>query len=208
MRSIHIERRGTAVVVVLAAVLAWAAPASAHEEINPPTVTTGRPTFLTLTAIDEKQVDLTTISLTAPPGVPFSAGTHEPAGWTAQRSESTITWSGGRVMPDNFDQWGFEIEGAGTPGILAYKVTLGFADGTSEESAADVTAVAPGTTAQPATTVGGSPAPEASNGRANAALGIAIVAGVLALIAVGLGARRGRESAGSTEDGPKATQEW
>ena len=46
-------------------VLATAAPAFAHEEINPRTVTVGQPTFLTLTAANEKTQPLTKVVLTA-----------------------------------------------------------------------------------------------------------------------------------------------
>ncbi len=220
MRRTGIVRPVAAVVMGLATVVAAAVPAWAHEEINPNSVPTGKPAFFILTAADEKTVALTTITLTAPPGVPFGTTTHQPAGWTVKRGDDAITWSGGQVAPDNFQQWGFEIEGADQPGVLGYKVTLGFADGTSEDAQVDVTAVTPAAGEPSATSAtGASPTTattpssgakaeaedaDSAEGRANTALAVAIVAGVLALTGVGLGLRRER---GSTPDAADADAE-
>ncbi len=220
MRSFTLARPIWAIVVALATLSAAAAPAVAHEEISPTTFPTGKPAFLTLTAADEKRVDLTTIALTAPAGVPFGTTTHQPAGWTVQRGDHAITWSGGRVAPDNFEQWGFEIEGADQPGVLGYQVTLGFADGTSDDAAVEVTAVAPGTPADGGTSPATGVAPTAggpvsvktadkAEGRADFALTVAILAGALALVGVGLALRRRQGSTpDSTDAGAEEGQDW
>jgi uncharacterized protein YcnI len=186
--------------VVLTTLLA-ASPAWAHEEINPKSFPTGAPTFFSLSASNEQKADLTKVTLTAPAGVNFGATTKEPPGWTLSKTDSVLTWTGGAVKPDKFEQWGYEIDSADQPGNLTYKVTLGFADGKSDDVNVVVTAVAGGTTATTAATALGSSATPTTvvkatgpikkdEGRANAALGIGIAALVLALVAGGLALRR------------------
>ena len=199
--------------VVLTSVVA-ASPAWAHEEINPKSFPTGTPTFFTLSAANEEKVDLTKVTLTAPSGVNFGATTKEPPGWTVNKTDTVLTWTGGAVKPDNFDQWGYEIDSADQPGNLTYKVTLGFADGKTDDVNVVVTAVAGGTTA---TTAAGAPvtttpakAIKKDEGRANLALGLAIAALVLALLAGGLALRRrsGAVPASASATGSGEKQDW
>src|SRR5438034_461556 len=129
---------GAAVLMALAA-----APALAHEEINPATVQTGKPTFFTLSAANEKQAPITKVVVKAPAGTALGEATRSPAGWTAQRTESSVTWTGGKVAPETFEQWGFEIEGADQPGTLTFAVAL-TAGGDSENVKVPVTVVAAG----------------------------------------------------------------
>ncbi len=208
-------RMRSAVVVaatVVACVSGLAAPAFAHEEINPKTFVTGQPTYFSLSAANEEEVNLVKIVVHAPPGLPFGGTTRSPAGWSVNRTDDTITWTGGAVKPDTFDNWGFEIEGADQPGTLPYKVTLGFADGKTDDVEVDVTATAPGaaaTTGAPptasATVTTGAAAPSTaqsgstnssgssqggSDGTAKAALALAIVALLVAAGALAAGARK------------------
>src|ERR671922_813126 len=127
------------------AVAVTAAPAWAHEEINPRTFPSGQPAFLTLTAANEASADLVRIVLRAPAGLAFGEATRSPAGWSATTGDDTITWTGGAVKPHTFESWGFEIEGADQPAALTYKVTLGYAGGKTDEHEVEVTATAPGT---------------------------------------------------------------
>ncbi len=178
-------------VVATAAALTMASPAVAHEEISPSSFPTGKPTFFVLSAANEKKVDLTSIALAAPPGVGLGTTTHQPTGWTPQKSDTAITWSGGKVAPDNFEQWGFEIEDADQPGALSYRITLGFADGSSDDVEVVVNAVAPG-----ATPAARAPAPapkstSANDGLAVAALIVALLGGILAGAALVVSLRRG-----------------
>jgi len=221
-----------AATVVVSAVSGLAAPASAHEEITPKTFPTGQPTFFTLTAANEEKADLVKIVLNAPPGVAFGETTRSPAGWSVNRTDSTITWTGGAVKPDTFDTWGYEIDSADQPGTLAYKVTLAFADGKSHDVEVDVTATAPGTTgatgaiptSSSATVTTGAGAPSAaqpgaansgrssgggSDGTAKAALALAIVALLVAAGALAVGARQRspRPPAGGGGAGG-AAQDW
>jgi hypothetical protein len=198
-------------------------PAWAHAEISPSSVPTGKPVFLTLSAANEKSADLTRITLTAPEGLAFGHATREPAGWTAGAAGRALTWTGGTVAHDHFESWGFEIEGADQPGTSSYRVTLGYADGSSEEvevpltvTAAEsaggpVTTVPTPTTATP-TTAGALAEPPATEpeagtgqGRANVALAISVVALVAAVAAAVLAARRDGASAPAA---PTPAQDW
>jgi periplasmic copper chaperone A len=195
------------------AVLGVAAPASAHEEINPKTIPTGQSAFLTLTAANESSADLVRIVLRAPAGIGFGEATRSPAGWSATATENTITWTG-TLKPHTFETWGFESEGPDQPGTLTYTVTLGFAGGRTDEHEVEIAAAAQGggagAGAPPATTVttaAATPTPASpttvaaapagsggdsggDSGMATAALVLSIVALVLAAGAL-IAARRG-----------------
>src|SRR5581483_10447459 len=156
----------------------------------------------------EKSVDLTKLTLTAPSGVSFGSSTRSPAGWSANRTDTVITWSGGAVKPDQFEQWGYEIEGADQPGTLTYKVTLGFSDGSSDDVNVQTTAVAGGTTATTAATGGG-----AARTRANIALALGAIALIAAIVALVLASRKRNGAGAGTGSAPAATaggdkQDW
>jgi hypothetical protein len=226
-------RRLAIVLATVAGFVLGAPPAFAHEEINPKTFPTGQPTFFTLSAANEAKADLIKIVLAAPKGTAFGASTKEPAGWTVNRTDDQITWSGGAVKPDHFEQWGYEIDGADQPGTLAYKVTLGFAGGKTDDVEVDVTAFSsttpgatgagptgtgatttpPTTSAVTTTTVPTQPAAGAKSAdgqkRANAALGVSIVALILAAAALAQAARgrsAGKAPAGGAK--PGKAQDW
>lgn len=220
-----------AAVATLAAVLASAGPASAHEEISPKTFPTGQATFLTLTVANEASVDLVRVALRAPGGVAFAEATRSPAGWAAAATDDTVTWTGGAVKPHTFESWGFEIGGADQPATLTYRVTLGYAGGKTDEHEVEVTATAPGTggTVSPATTstttatatsatspttaaAGSDGNADSDSGLATAALVISFVAFVLAAGALVAGRRRGNGPAPSRTTGEGtsggAAQDW
>jgi len=181
-----------------------ASPAWAHEEINPKSFPTGTPTFFTLSAANEEKADLTKVTLSAPSGVNFGATTKEPPGWTVSKTDSVLTWTGGAVKPDTFEQWGYEIDSADQPGNLTYKVTLGFADGKTDDVNVVVTAIVRTTTATTTPVTAKASAPiKKDEGRANVALGIGIAALVLALVSGGLALRR---RSGAVTTGPE--QDW
>ena len=195
-----------AVVTVLLAV-----PASAHEQIDPTSFSVGKPTFFMLRAANETKADLTKIVLTAPKQLPFGATTQEPAGWSVKRTDTVITWTGGAVKPDAFDQWGFEIDSADQPGAYTYTITLSFADGKTDDVKVPVTAVAAGA-AKSSSSAGAavsSSSVDAARSRANAALATGIVAIVLAIVATALVvARRRKTGSGAPAARVDAPQDW
>ncbi|MDQ1709907.1 MAG: hypothetical protein QOG49_1292 [Frankiaceae bacterium] len=156
MRSIL----GTALVAGL--VVGVASPALAHEEITPNTVTVGTPTFMTITAANEQKVPLTKLEVKAPDGVSLGL-THAPNGWTAQSDATHATFTG-RLAPEHFEQFGFEIEGADQPGAAAFTAVLTFAGAPADTVTIPVTVVAGGSTvATPSAAPSASaPAPSAS----------------------------------------------
>lgn len=196
-------------------------PAWAHEEISPATIPTGRANFVTLLAANEESTALTKLTLTAPDGVTFGDATRQPAGWTAEKSKTAITWTGGSLAPASFDTWGVEVNAVNQPGPLRFRVSSGVAGGETSSANIEITAVAPGigapTTVAPAgtvTTTGSSDATttttaETASGatdgtgdgtsRANLALvvgGLGLALSLLALAA----ALRSRGNAGETTE--------
>src|SRR5258706_13321962 len=104
------------VVATLVAVAGVAAPALAHEEINPKTFPTGQPTFFTLSAANEETANLVKIVLHAPAGLAFGSTTRTPTGWSVTRTDDTVTWTGGAVKPGAFHHLGYGGGGAEQPG--------------------------------------------------------------------------------------------
>jgi hypothetical protein len=131
-------------------VFVLASPAWAHEEINPKVVATGAPVFLSLTAANEASADLTKIVLTAPRGIAFGEATRSPAGWTADHTATTLTWSGGKIAPETFETFGFELDNVPQPGTLAFGVAL-TAGSNTEQVTVNITAAAGGGASVPTT---------------------------------------------------------
>ncbi len=197
--------------VSLLLLVATAGPAGAHEEIGPSTIPTGRPEFFTLSVANEKKADLTKVVLTAPQGVSFGSTTKEPPGWAGDRTDAAITWSGGAVKPDHFEQWGYEIEGADQPGTLTYSVAMSFADGSSDKVDVPVTVTAAGGAPTPSAST---PAKAASttdsgaDGRSDAALAVAVVAGILAVVAIAMGLARRPSTDNPAQEVAEDAQDW
>jgi hypothetical protein len=204
---------------VLAIVAAVAAPALAHEEIDPKTVTVGEPAYLSLTVANEKEVNLVKVRLDGPPGVEFGTALEGKDGWATTRSAGRMVWDG-TVQPEHFESFRFETEAPDQPGTLAYMVMLTYADGTSEQHEVDITAVpaTTGTTSPSATTVTSAATPttaaaapagsEGDSGTAKTALAVSIVALLVAAGALAVAARRSGGNRASDGSGPGAAQDW
>lgn len=192
---------GVAAGAVAVMVLTTATPAWAHEEITPQTFRTGQPTFFRFSAANEHKAPLIKVTLAAPAGLPFGAGTNEPPGWTVDRAGGQIVWSGGSVAPDHFGQWGFEVEGADQPGNFAYSVTLTFGDGTSDDAEVDTTATL--VTETQRSVVGAAVAQSATPTVAIVALVVALLSAFLSAAALLL---RRRPHAGVAPDA--SGQDW
>jgi hypothetical protein len=208
-------------VALVIAVVLTALPAWAHEEINPATFTSGKPTFFTLTAANEEKADIVKVTLAPPKTFGLGGTSQEPSGWSVSTSEAAITWTaatGSGIKPDHIGTWTFESEGVDQPGVLTMKVTLGFSDGKSDDVQVLITATAPGTATTP-TSVAASPttpttssaapatppsakAKTETSGTAKAALAVGIVAAVLALLGLAAGMRATR----GARERPK--QDW
>jgi hypothetical protein len=200
-------RRTVLALLTGALLFAFAAPAWAHEEINPATVTVGKPTYLTFSAANEEKVDLVGVTLKAPAGLNFGGTTRSPAGWTVDRTDTQISWSGGTVKPDNFEQWGFEVEGAGQPGSYTYTAQLKWSDGKTDSVTVPITAKAAGSGT---TTTKKAAAPKTSNRRATVALLLGFIALIIAIVALVMGRRSGGPagSGGSASSTGSGAGKW
>ena len=176
---------------------------------------------MTLSAANEGEAPITKVEVTFPDGAEVGETTRTPAGWKASRTESGVAWTGGKVEPETFEQWGFELEGADQPGTLTFTVTL-TAGGETEQVRVPVTAAAtkgagtapaaPATTAAPAapsTTAAALASADTNSsgaeGRATLALWLAVgglLLGVAALI-ITLTRRGGAPPSTSTPAAPQ-----
>jgi hypothetical protein len=200
-------RRLTTCVLAVATVLLHAGAASAHEEITPASVPTGKPAFLVLSAANEAKVDLVRLILTAPAGLAFGATTREPPGWTVSRTDQLVSWSAGALKPDHFEQWGFEIEGADQPGTLTYRVTLGYADGTSDDASVDLAVTT--AAAAPGGTAAATGAPSSSSSSTAGPYALAVAALALAAVALTRTVRRSPAAGAAPPPGPSTgEQDW
>src|SRR5205823_1571419 len=82
--------RFATVLAAVAGLVLVAAPAFAHEEINPKTFPTGQPTFFILSAANEDKADLVKLVLAAPKGTAFGEATKEPDGWSVNRTDDQL----------------------------------------------------------------------------------------------------------------------
>ncbi len=187
--------------LVAVALALVAAPAGAHEEINPKSITTGTPTFFTLSVANEENTDLVKVEVDAPSLAPFGETTRQPSDWTPSVSESKITYTGGAIKPDNFENFGFETDGAKQAGNLQYKVVITWSDGKSQPvSPPPVVASAPGSTTGTTSSSG--------SGKSTAALVLAIVALVAGLAALAMALTRRRGGSGAAPQDKAAASTW
>jgi len=192
--------------VVAALVVMTAGAAAAHEEINPSNPQTGRPTFLTLSVANEKESDLVSVSLIAPKGVAFGETTRAPAGWSVKRTEDKITWSGGKVASESFEDFGFEVEEFPQPGPLTYKVSMGFANRETEAADVVVNVTAAITTPSPSSSATSTLSASSARSRANLALAFGVLSLGLASVAIVFGLRRA--TSGAAAGPPPEGKDW
>lgn len=205
-------RKSLAGALLALALALTAGPAWGHEEMSPATIPTGTANFVMLQVANEARGEMSRLTLTAPENVNFGDATRQPAGWTADKSEKVITWTGGALAPGAFDAWGVELEAVDQPGPLRFRVASSSGGGSPSASTVEIAAVAPGaapTTAAPAVTVtaaetagstttvataAAGPATDSDGGgssRANLALVVGALALALSLVALAA-ALRGR----------------
>lgn len=204
-------KRTLAALAAVTLVLAIAGPAYAHEEIDPATVQTGIPMFLSFSVANEKTVELRSVRLVAPQDLEFGETTREPAGWTSTRSNAAITWAGGAIKPNKFETFGFEIESPDQPGDKKYTVTMTYADNSTDN--ADVTLKVVAATTGAGNTGGDASSAKDDDGGGNGLAVVAIALGAAAL-ALSLGAMARSRKAGAGGGGGAgsapagAKQDW
>jgi periplasmic copper chaperone A len=117
------KRLLTALAVVTTAVVAIALPASAHVTVNPSEAAQGGFTKLTFRVPNESDTAATvSVAVEFPEEQPVTLRVKPVPGWTAdvetrtvdgETSTATITWSGGRIEPGEFQE--FDVSGGPMP---------------------------------------------------------------------------------------------
>lgn len=208
-------RKLLTVIMIAGVLVATAARADAHEEIAPTTISVGKPAFLTISAANETESQLVELTMTAPAGATLGDGTREPSGWKATTTPQKVTWTGGQIAPNHFEQWGIELEAPDQPGELTFSFTLRYADGKTDDSKVPVTVVAAASAPQPSsvspTTITPTTSPvvtastKQDDSRANVALIFAIGGTVVAIAALVIVLQKRSRAAGRTSG---AEQQW
>jgi uncharacterized protein YcnI len=181
---------GIAVVVALTTATA----ASAHVTMNPEKAPADSFTAFKLRVPTEENVPTVKLSVQLPEGLDEVSFQSKP-GWTRTQKGRVVTWSGGKVGVGEFDEFGISIHLPNTPGqTLTFPATQTYANGkvvhwigaeTADEPAPHVAleAAESETSATPTTTATSS---DSSDGHDGLAIGLAIAALAIGLIALGL----------------------
>ncbi len=135
--------------LAMGAVFMMAAPAWAHVEISPSSAPKGSDAVLAFTVPDESDAASTTkIELFFPQDHPIAEALVEPiAGWTANvatvrvakpiqtdngsvnEAVKTVTWTGGHIVPGNFQQFKVSVGLPDDASSLEFKVLQTYSDG-------------------------------------------------------------------------------
>jgi uncharacterized protein len=218
------------IAVAAVAVLMVGAPiASAHVTVNPDTAAAGSFSRFAVRVPSERPVAATTgVTIRLPKGL-FFVNVQPKPGWKVSVTRAklakpvkvfddeatdrvaTITWSGGRIEPGQFDEFGFtalmpKTEGTVLtfPSLQTYSSGevvrwIGASDADTPAPRVTVTAAEPeeGAAATPAsgTTDQASGGSGDGGGKVNAALGLGIAGLVAGLAGLGIGLTRGRRAA-------------
>lgn len=204
--------------------LALAGAASAHVTVEPREATANAFQRYLVRVPTEKDVPTVKVRLEFPSEVTVSRFLPK-AGWQREVEKDSagkivaVTWSGGRIAPDEFEEFGFLARNPANPGKIAWKAYQTYEDGEIVEwtgpegsdkpasvttiKAGPATGATSGTVEQPGQTALAAAAPNpASPGQpsssADWSLFVAIGSGVLAIIALvlsGLGLARRPRSA-------------
>lgn len=97
--------------------LVLAGSASAHLVATPPFLPQGDSESITFSGPNERELPMTSFSLTVPPGVEIEHA-HEVVGWTEQVEGAMATWQGGVVAPDQEIGFGLDLKADAEPGIV------------------------------------------------------------------------------------------
>jgi uncharacterized protein YcnI len=188
----------TTLVAAAVATLVAAPAAFAHVEVSPEAVPADSDAELTFHAPNEKSIPFVKLAIQLPPGL--DEVTFQPKqGWTGTLTKRTVTWSGGKVEPDQFDEFKIVAHVPNKPGTeLVFPAVQNYADGTtvhwigaptSDTPAPRVTLEAAESETATTTT---SSSNDSSDGHDSLAIGLAIAGIALGLVALGVSLMRRR----------------
>ena len=124
-------------VVGVGAMLALAVPAQAHVVVSPEEVTAGEYETLTVSVPTEKEVPTTEIRVEVPEGFLLS-GVQPVPGWEHAFEEdrgvvTAVTFSGGQIRPQEFQQFLVQAQAPEEPGGYPWRATQTYEDGSVVE---------------------------------------------------------------------------
>jgi uncharacterized protein YcnI len=188
----------TTLVAATVATLVAAPAAFAHVEVSPEAVPADSDAELTFRAPNEKAIPFVKLAIQLPPGL--DEVTFEPkAGWTGTLTKQTMTWSGGKVQPEQFEEFKLIAHVPNKPGTeLVFPAVQTYADGTtvhwigapSSDTPAPRVTLEAAESATPTTTTSSSN--DSSDGHDGLAIGLAIAGIAIALVALGFSLFRRR----------------
>jgi uncharacterized protein len=211
--------KSTRIATALAAagLLALPAAAGAHVTVQPDTATAGGFTRLDVRVPTERDVATTKVQLQLPDG--FAEASWEPVpGWNVKVTKAKlaqpvktddgevteevkqITWSGGSIPPEAFQDFGLSVQIPDKAGKLTFKALQTYADGQvvrwigpegSDSPAPTVTVSSGAAEASPAAAATPAPDSGSSDGTDTVSI-VALVVGVLGLVAGGIALVVGR----------------
>jgi uncharacterized protein YcnI len=175
------------VALTITGTLALAAQASAHARVSPAVSQSGKLQLYSLAVPTEKNGLFTTkIVLTLPSGFSIDSFAPPPAGWRQTGSGSQVTWSGGHVPTGEDSVFQFLAQPASAK-TYTFGVQQTYSDGSIVNWSGPESSDHPAPTIEAASSLG------VSGGGTSALSVIALVVGVLGLLAGGFAlAGRGR----------------
>ena len=124
-------------ILSVGAMLAVSAPAWAHVVVSPEVVTAGDYETLTVSVPTEKEIPTTKIRVVVPEGFLLS-GVQPVAGWEHTFEEDggvvrAVTFSGGEIRPQEFQQFLLQAQAPDKPGEYPWKAFQTYEDGSVVE---------------------------------------------------------------------------
>ena len=174
-RPVHVTARVSLLALSTAAALASATPAAAHLSINPATIHTGELADLVFSVpnIDDP-IGIDHVTLGIPQDFQLDDVEAKPA-WTQSRTGQAVTWSGGMIPKGTFARFAIRGTAPAKAETVLFNVLVGDRTGKSITYRVALDVSATGDEDKGARTLG------------KAALGVGIVAAVLALGALFVG---------------------
>jgi uncharacterized protein YcnI len=184
-----------------ASALVLAPVAGAHVEISPDKVPVDSDALLTIQVPNERNVPTVKLEIKLPAGLSEVTVQAKP-GWTSSNKNGVVTWSGGKIGPGQFDEFGLVTHVPNTPGKeFVFPALQTYADGkvvrwigtsTSDTPAPRITLVAASTTTT--TTPAATATSDSGSDRDKVALGFGIAGLAAGLLALGVALLRSRRA--------------
>jgi uncharacterized protein YcnI len=187
-----------------ACALVLAPVATAHVEISPEKVQADSFARLSIRVPTERNVPTVKLEVKLPPGLDEVSVQTKP-GWKSSNNGGLVTWSGGKIGPGEFDEFGLSVHVPNTPGKeLLFPALQTYADGKvvhwigpedAEEPAPRVTLeAASGNATTTTSTAATSSKDDEEDGHDGLALGFGIAGLAAGLLALGATLMRRRRA--------------